>query len=215
MSGTQESEPMKGWGERISGMLQGKPWRKFKKTDWAVLALAGVLLMILAMPTGGREPKKELAPVAETREEGGREETKNGQEDDYISLLEKRLEEVLSQMEGVGKAAVMITAADNGTNVVEKDIVETSVATTENDSGGGSRAIKEQRKEGATIYVENGQEKTPYVQKETLPAIEGIVVVAEGGGDIKIVSDISETIQALFPIEAHRIKVVKMSSKEG
>jgi stage III sporulation protein AG len=35
--------------------------------------------------------------------------------------------------------------------------------------------------------------------------------VAEGGGNAVIVSDISEAVMALFGIEAHKIKVVKMS----
>lgn len=206
---------MEHWRGKISRMLEGKPWKKWKKTDWAVLALTGVLLMILAMPTGEKKQRNELFPVAESKEEAEKEKTEAKEKDDYIGLLEERLETVLSQMEGVGKAAVMITAADRGRSVVEKDTAENSVATTEHDSGGGSRSVAEQQREETTVYVENGQEKTPYIQRETLPAIEGIVVVAEGGGDGKTVSDISEAIQALFPIEAHRIKVVKMSSKEG
>ena len=38
--------------------------------------------------------------------------------------------------------------------------------------------------------------------------------VAEGGDSPRIVSDISDAVKALFQVEAHRIKVVKMSSKE-
>ena len=50
-----------------------------------------------------------------------------------------------------------------------------------------------------------------YVGKEILPTIEGVVVVAEGGGNATIVSQISKVAMALFPIEAHKIIVVKMS----
>ena len=49
--------------------------------------------------------------------------------------------------------------------------------------------------------------------KEKLPTIEGIVVVAEGGGNATVVSQISKAAMALFPIEAHKIIVVKMSDK--
>ena len=66
----------------------------------------------------------------------------------------------------------------------------------------------------ATVYVENGNETYPYVQKEKLPTVEGVVVVAEGGANPRVVSDISEAVQALLPVEVHRIKVVKMESRE-
>ena len=37
------------------------------------------------------------------------------------------------------------------------------------------------------------------------------MVVAEGGGNATVVSQISKAAMALFPIEAHKIIVVKMS----
>ena len=200
---------------KIKSFFRQKRWRKIKKTDWAVIALTGVLLMIIAMPTGEKKQGGGTVLPKETTEEKVAEKTKTVQKDDYISNLENRLEEVLSQIEGVGKVSVMITVSDNGTCVVEKDTTKNISATEEKDGSGGNRAVKEEETEENTIYIENGQEKTPYIQKETLPTIEGIVVVAEGGENGKTISDISEAIEALFSVEAHRIKVVKMGSKEG
>lgn len=200
---------------KIRNFFRQKRWRKLKKTDWAVIALTGVLLMILAIPTGDKKQGGEPVLTKENTEETVTEKTKTVQKDDYISDLENKLEKVLSQMEGVGKVAVMITVSDNGNCVVEKDTTKNTSTTEEKDSSGGNRTVTEQEMGESTVYIESGQEKTPYIQKETLPTIEGIVVVAEGGGNGKTISDISETIQALFPVEAHRIKVVKMGSKEG
>lgn len=205
------------WGEKFNGFLREKPWRKLKKTDWAALALAGVLILIIAMPMeekkndSGLIPEKDMAESASEEPKTESAKTK----DDYISRMENKLEKVLSQMEGVGKVTVMITVADNGSYVVEKDQTKSTTTTTESDSSGGSRTVTEQQTGESTVYTESGQETAPYIQKENLPTIEGVVVVAEGGGNGKVVSDISETIQALFPVEAHRIKVVKMESKEG
>lgn len=42
------------------------------------------------------------------------------------------------------------------------------------------------------------------------PAIEGVIVVAQGAGSGKKEKEIIEAIQALFPIEPHKIKVMKM-----
>ena len=137
-----------------------------------------------------------------------------GRSEEYVTYLENKLEEVLSQMDGVGRVEVMITVSDGGESVVEKDRASTATTTTENDSAGGSRTISEQNAEEQTIYVETENETYPYVQKENLPTVIGVVVVAEGGGNSTVISDISDAVEALLPVEAHRIKVVKMCSKE-
>ena len=74
--------------------------------------------------------------------------------------------------------------------------------------------FSEQAGEDSTVYVETADEKYPYVQKETLPTVAGVVVVAEGGGNPAAVSEISESVQALLKVEPHRIRVVKMCSRE-
>jgi len=40
-----------------------------------------------------------------------------------------------------------------------------------------------------------------------------VLVVAQGGGDSGIKRDILDAVMALFPIEAHKIKIVKMQSE--
>lgn len=208
--------------DKFKNFLENGKWKQMKKSDWAVLALAGVLLLIIALPTGGKNSGTSFFPAEEknTQAEGGKEaegkaaETAEGEEDAYAAYLEKKLETVLSRMDGVGNVKVMVTVSDNGERVVEKDVSGKTTTTQETDSTGGSRTVTENNTEKNTVYVETGDETYPYVQKEKLPSVEGVVVVAEGGGNSKVVSDISDTIKALFPIEAHRIKVVKMCSKE-
>lgn len=133
----------------------------------------------------------------------------------YAAAMEKRLKHVLGQMEGVGETEVMITLSDSGETIVEKDQKEQRNRIEESDAGGGTRTTTEQETEETTVYVENGSEKQPYVTKEVLPKVEGVLVVAEGGDDPRVISDISDTVMALFRVEAHKIKVVKMSSSRG
>ena len=197
-----------------------KQWKQLKKSDWVVLALFGVLLLVIAAPsesrrreTNGGEPSGSYEiDGGETEREGTRE--VQSEQERYVAYLENRLEEVLSQMEGVGEVEVMLTVRDTGEHVVEKDAERTETVTTESDSAGGNRTVSELSAQEQTIYVEMGNESYPYVQKELLPTVVGVVVVAEGGGSPAVVSNISESVQALLPIEAHRIKVVKMCSKE-
>lgn len=200
--------------------LEKKQWKQMKKSDWVVLALFGVLLLVIAVPSESRRGKtsgeEQIGTHVMDGEETERESTRESQSEQerYVAYLENRLEEVLSQMEGVGKVEVMLTVQDTGEHVVEKDAERTETTTTESDSVGGSRTVSEYSTQEKTIYVETGNESYPYVQKELLPTVVGVVVVAEGGGSPVVVSNISESVQALLPIEAHRIKVVKMCSKE-
>ena len=39
--------------------------------------------------------------------------------------------------------------------------------------------------------------------------VEGIVVIAEGGGDAVIVRNITEVVRALFSVDSHKIKVIE------
>ena len=197
-----------------------KQWKQLKKSDWVVLALFGVLLLVIAAPSESRRRETNGGEQYGSYEANGGETERDGtgeaqsEQERYVTYLESRLEEVLSQMEGVGEVEVMLTVQDTGEHVVEKDAERTETVTTESDSAGGNRTVSELSAQEQTIYVEMGNESYPYVQKELLPTVVGVVVVAEGGGSPVVVSNISESVQALLPIEAHRIKVVKMCSKE-
>ena len=192
--------------ERLKEFLQQKRWLQLKKTDWIAVALVGVLLLVVAMPSGGTgihlaENKKEDTAQEKTEQKYEKE--------DYAEYLEHKLEQVLGQMEGVGKVSVMVTVADQGEDIIEKD-----TSTVTNTDSGSMEMTTEKESGEETVYEESGGEKAPYVSKEILPEIEGVLVVAEGGDSPRIVSDISDAVKALFQVEAHRIKVVKMSSKE-
>ncbi|MCI5874218.1 MAG: stage III sporulation protein AG [Clostridiales bacterium] len=213
--------------QELKSFFREKKWKDLKKSDWVVIGLIGVLLLVIAMPMEERKSEEKSRENAggqvvydSSNTEGAGQEKglENGTggmtEDAYVEYLEKKLEAVLGQMDGVGNVEVMITVSDRGEYVVEKDTNSVGTITTEEDSAGGSRTVSENTVEEATIYVENGEETYPYIQKEKMPTVEGVVVVAEGGGNSLVVSNISESVKALLPVEAHRIKVVKMCSKE-
>ena len=176
-------------------LLENEKFKQIKRSDWLVLALVGVLLLVIALPQ-----EKQSETTADTVESQPNDQSatmEESGEETYVAYLEKKLETVLAKMEGVGDVAVMITVSDTGENVVEKDTKKT-----------------ENELDEETVYVENGSGTYPYVQNEKMPTVEGVVVVAEGGGNARVASNISEAVQALLPVEAHRIKVVKMGSKE-
>ena len=137
------------------------------------------------------------------------------QEEYIIQNLEQRLEEMLGAMQGVGRVKVMVTLASSGEKIVEKDIPLERSNIVENDSTGGNRSTNEMYSQEETVYSTNSEgDKIPYVVKENSAVVEGVSVVAEGGDSALVQKNISEVIQALFGIEAHKIKVVKMKQEE-
>ncbi len=133
----------------------------------------------------------------------------------YEEQQEARLEEILRKVEGVGEVEVMITLQASSEKVVEKDQPSTSQDVEEQDSGGGTRSTQDRSWSESTVYweQENGS-RTPYVIKELKPRVEGVIVIAQGGGDPEIKQNIMEAVQALFPVEAHKIKIMKMEGSK-
>ena len=77
--------------EKIREFLQQKRWLQLKKTDWIAVALVGVLLLVVAMPSGGTgihlaENKKEDTAQEKTEQKYEKE--------DYAEYLEHKLEQV-------------------------------------------------------------------------------------------------------------------------
>ena len=213
--------------QKLQEIIKQKKWRNLNKMDWISIALAGVLILIIAMPTGESKTSEEnvLQETENTNIEnvstykGQMSNRVNDQnisleEAEYTAYLEERLTEVLQAMEGVGKVQVMITLSDKGERVVEKDRNWSTNTTTETDSSGGTRVTTNQENAEQTIYMEDGENSYPYIEKEVFPSVEGVFVVAEGGGNSTVVSNISDAVMALFQVDAHKIKVVKMGSKE-
>lgn len=133
--------------------------------------------------------------------------------EEYTAYLEERLTRLLSKIAGVGKVNVMITLQSSEELVLEKDMPIVRSNTTENDGEGGSRSIYQVDSGESTVYTKEENSQIPYVIKTMTPRIEGVVVAAQGAGAARLSADITEAVQALFGIEANRVKVVRMASE--
>lgn len=137
--------------------------KKWKKENFLVFLLLGVLVLVAAWPMEKSTLKGNAAgtgtDVMQTTEG-------YGERDAYVTGLEHALSELLASMEGVGENQVMITMKDVGGN----------------------------------SYLSGGSRQE----------IEGVAVSAKGAGNGKVAKNISEVIQALFGLDAHKIKIAKM-----
>ena len=183
--------------------------KKPKKEQLVVLLLFGVLLVVIALPTttGTMGADKKDADISGTQGAAGTDTAALT----YEEQLEKRLSAILSQVAGAGRVEVMVTLESRGERIVEKDTPESRKSVEETDSSGGRRTTDEQDWGEETVYYEDGSGgKSPYVVKELEPNIEGVLVLAEGGDSAVVKQELLEAVQALFPIEVHKVKIMKL-----
>lgn len=208
------------------------------KNNLLIIVLLGVLFMVIAIPvdtagTGGKSASGRndnsgyqtkntgtgyqaggtAAYTAAGDGTAGYDETAGTgyvwEQEQYIKEMEAKAESLLSGVNGAGQVKVMITLRASSEQVVEKDMPVTRSQTSEQDSQGGSRMVSEFATEDATVYRKGNGYEEPYVVKTLSPSVEGVVVVAEGAGNGEVSKNLSEAVQILFGVEAHRVKVLK------
>lgn len=125
--------------------------------------------------------------------------------------LEKRLEEILSNINGVGKVKVLITYSESSQVVAMYDETSKTSNTKESDSTGGTRDIQQNDTTKSVIFKEDNGEKIPVTQKVVNPLIEGAIVTAVGASNPTIKTNIIQAVEAATGLATHKIQVFEMS----
>lgn len=184
-------------------------WKDLGTRRWMFLLAAGLLIVVVFVPVGERK-------------ENGQGETDSGMEEkdqtggginDYEKKLEKRLTELLSQVEGAGRVEVMVTLKTTSEQMVLSDYSRQKNLVRETDSQGGVRNNSDVSEKRETVLTGGSASQQPFVTGEVMPQVEGVVVACEGGDRASVRAEISAAVQALFDIEVHKIKVCKMASQ--
>ena len=191
----------------LAGKIKEKYWPP-GKDQLLILVLVGLLLAVIAIPVEkketadgiSRETGMDSSMMGNSSVDDKLGSGMSGGEDESLSDLEKyeaqteqKLEELLSTVDGAGQVRVMLTWEGSSERQVEKDRIS------------NADSVEEE-----TIYQENDSGKYPYVVSWTNPKVTGVLVIAEGGGNTKVKAEILEAVQALFGIEPHKIKIMKM-----
>lgn len=196
---------------------------KIGKDRFLIMIIGGLLLFVIACPVSSD------ASGEETEEAQGQSEGEAGalsaqntgaesemtQESDYAKALQTQLSEILSDIDGAGKVEVCLSFADYGTGVVEKDTSYTrDNEEKENESEQKTTSVLTENSEETVFTTDEEGNEAPFVSKTLTPSVEGALVVAQGGGNEAVAQEMKEAIMALFGIEEHKIKVVKMKGEE-
>ena len=152
------------------------------KYRFAVLvALAGVVLMLL--PAGKQEI--EAADTA-------------GEEMSFsLEETERRMAEVLSAMDGVGRVQVMLTLKNGPELELAEDADDT-------DRDGELR----RQREPVTLNRGSGKQEV-VVTRRLYPTYQGAVVVCQGAGDSRVRLRVLETVSVLTGLSSDKISVVQ------
>ena len=193
------------WKALLQSILSGE--KLPKKNHLLILFLVGLLLFVAVFPFPASDQSG-----ADTVESTSAASVNEGSTTlgEYESYLEERTADILKQVDGVGDVTVMITLKSGGQKIIEKDQSGSSQTTEEEDNEGGKRTVEESTSDKTSIYEQGSDgSSAPYVSKELSPEIEGVVVIADGGGNAVTAQNITEAVQALFGVEAHKIKIMK------
>lgn len=204
------------------------PPKWFRRDNLLILVLLGVLLFIIALPVKKEEPQAAsvgtetaeqynagsfTSPSQTTGEQETAVDTETravaaGSAEEYTAYLEGKLKKMLESVRGLGEVEVMITLESSEERIVEKDMTADRSQTEEHDSAGGTRTVSSSNTGYQTVY-QDGSQGTPFVAKTITPKVEGVLVVAEGAGKGNMTSEITQIAQALFGVEAHKVKVLE------
>ncbi len=163
-----------------------------------IVFIIGIMILIFAdiMNTG----KNKRVDINENKNE----ESVYSVPSDYSTYLERKLEDILSQLKGVGEVKVMITLEETTEIVPAFNTTKNNETTKETDSQGGTREII---REDMTIQLVTGEEGSPIVLKEIKPTIKGVIVIAEGAEDLHVKEILYEAVKTALGIPGNRVEV--------
>ena len=186
----------------MNGSWSVKEWitKRLKiksKTDGIILILIGILILIVLVPTGENTKKKnanETAGCGKSSTDESISESQVQTDTEYVRVLEDQVQELIGSMDGAGKVRVMLTLSDDGLTHLDKDV-----------------KTQEKTREETTVIYDLGDTKQPYVIQKERPRVEGIVVVAQGGDSPGVIAEITDAMQSLFALAAHKLQAATMS----
>ena len=123
---------------------------------------------------------------------------------DYGILLEKKLEDTLSKLKGVGEVKVMITLEDTVEKIPAFNTTKNNETSNEIDSQGGTREVI---REDMTIQVVTGSEGSLIVLKEIKPTVKGVIVIAEGAQELETKEILYEAVKTVLGISGNKVEI--------
>lgn len=117
--------------------------------------------------------------------------------------LETKLENILSNISGVGNVNVLLTYNETEELIPVYNESDKRSTTNEVDSEGGTRVVEEVDSSKEVVY----QNDEIITQKKISPKIEGAIITATGANNATVKTNIIQAVEAATGLATHKIQV--------
>jgi stage III sporulation protein AG len=132
------------------------------------------------------------------------------QDNSFEALLERRLAETLSRIDGAGEVEVMLTLSHGREIVVAEDMITNESITRDLDAVGDGVITETSSIDARKIIISSDGVSKPLILQEVQPRIEGAIIIAEGGDDIIVRQALTSAAGAVLGLQASRVQVFRM-----
>lgn len=165
-------------------------------------ALGIGLLLIGTLMTPAKAPTADAVPQSQNNQIG---EVTNRS---YEEILEGKLANKLSQIQGVGTVMVTITLESGPQQEYAKNTVRESRVIQEKDTNGGTRTTTETKENDQVLVSREAGADRPVIAREIKPPIKGVLVIAEGAGDSQIKAQLMRAVESALGMPSYKITVL-------
>ena len=156
-----------------------------KKVKHIELIAAGVAVAVMLIIY--------FSATAPANPQGAARSTATLDQDGYCAKMERELAETLSKMEGAGETRVIVNWESS---------VEAVIAYITNSNNNGTAQSPQ--------IITGGGTQGPVVLKEIYPKAIGVVIMSQGGENVKVKLDIINAVSVLLSITPDKIQVLTM-----
>lgn len=125
---------------------------------------------------------------------------------DYGEAVEKKMENILSKIDGAGKVSVMITF-ESGVEYITAITTNKQANSVTDEYSGGYRKTDSIVESNNPVIV-GGK---AVILKEIEPRVKGAVVVSQGAGSIKVQIELIKAVSTLLNLKTDYIEIFAMS----
>lgn len=191
--------------------LDGKDGRKIENLVVFAIILIITIIVINVIWNGDEKKSTKDTTKDYSKKLASNTTTEETSEVCESSDLEKKLENILSKIQGVGKVKVFINYSQSSETVAMYNENSKVSQTEETDTSGGKRVIESTDSQKDIVFKEENGEKIPITQKIIQPKIEGAIITAQGANDATTKSNIMQAVEAATGIATHKIQVFEMN----
>lgn len=196
--------------DKIKKIFENKEKRIENLISLLIILVITLIVINKILDTGGNNVNSEKESF-DIQNEVGVELAKNNR--DLVSTdLEKRLENILSKISGVGNVSVLLTYKESQALVPIYNINSSTSTVEEKDTSGGSRITETENMQKDVVTVTG--DSNIITEKCITPIIEGAIITASGADDINIKCNIISAVEAVTGIAVHKIQVFKMEESD-